>query len=105
MAAHADPLALKVEFTGCMLINMSTGTATLEPTPGTVTAANGDEVFVLISDFVAHIVAGTNAGTLLVTGGTGRFHGATGEIRLNGVDVVGEPGVDWRNKLSGWISY
>lgn len=66
----------------------------------TLTAANGDEVHGLVTDFVF-----TDYGFDLfatITGGTGRFHHATGELTF---PTVSDGSGFWSAKIEGWISY
>lgn len=68
----------------------------------TWTAANGDQLFVLVDGVrVESIPDGTsgNRGVVTINGGTGRFLGATGEA-VGGRDADAEV-----NTIEGWIDY
>jgi len=59
------------------------------PFYGTLTAANGDEIYFSQSDMSVFIFIdeyGNVTGEFDITGGTGRFEGATGHIDTYGVD-------------------
>ena len=59
------------------------------PFTGTLTAANGDEIYFSQSDMSVFIFVdeyGNVTGEFDIIGGTGRFEGATGHINTSGVD-------------------
>lgn len=67
-------------FTAVVSLPISATGCTPESSSGTLTAANGDEVFVTASGTFCQtsVSSATDTGTFQVTGGTGRFVGATG---------------------------
>jgi hypothetical protein len=73
-ASHFGNYTLTVNFAVDVRAGTTTGV-------GTLTAANGDMLFL---DQVGHLVANSNflktTGTYTITGGSGRFQGATGTI-------------------------
>jgi len=79
--------------TGCALVTNS----------GTLTAANGDELFFTQNGTVCLQQDGTLPGhfALTLTGGTGRFQGATGSGTVDGVNANGVITEVW----AGTISY
>ena len=70
------------------------------PTPFSIEAANGDRVEGWLTDF-AYTLYGFDLYTT-VTGGTGRFEGATGEIVFPTKSTY--TGV-WTSGVEGWIIY
>lgn len=108
-ASHTGQLA--VEFFGCVTLTMDPvpvpHPASLQlvgPGPGTVTAANGDELAVTMETYVATIAhdgTSTDVGTYEITGGTGRFLGATGSFTSTGSGAAGH----WQNTFKGTITY
>ena len=91
------------EIAGVQIINFATGT---QAGTRTLTAANGDQVY------TAHTGTsspGTTPGTvdfvatLTITGGTGRFAGATGELRAEGTATLATRTT--RVHFEGWIAY
>jgi hypothetical protein len=70
---------------------------------GVWTAANGDTLAWNLVDhvFVTSLSDGSSSaiGTVVVTGGTGRFEGATGELQAIGNSAAG------RTTVSGWLLY
>lgn len=82
---QASHMGRTFTYTDNQVVNLITGAATATYT---LVAANGDKVVVAIelqANFVADGV--TFAGTYVVTGGTGRFSGATGSGALHGAAV------------------
>lgn len=80
-------------------VNLSDFSA-IGPSPFTIQAANGDEVGGLLTD-----VVWTDYGFDLytsITGGTGRFEGATGALVFPTTSTL--TGV-WSSRVEGWISY
>lgn len=73
---------------------------------GTITAANGDRIFLLLTSTT--FTEGWKIEVFDVTGGTGRFVDADGEIeervRLVTQPNPSEPGM-WISTGEGWISY
>jgi len=47
---------------------------------GVFTAANGDNLYIVVEDASMSIVTGVGGGTFRITGGTGRFANATGSM-------------------------
>jgi hypothetical protein len=78
---------------------------------GSITAANGDLVYYDALDGWlgpnpdrpgTFLTGGTN----VITGGTGRFAAATGQLDFEGVIIPTGPGVGYMDlQMSGWISY
>ena len=120
-AAGPQPRPLEASFTGGGLaftgnathLGLMTGhvtSVTLTPTgailTGTWVAANGDEVFnssVLTVTGVTPAGALTYIQTIDITGGTGRFAGATGHVIANGETA---PDFSWYSgDAAGWIRY
>jgi hypothetical protein len=87
---------------GTQQINVAAGTETAEVT---FTAANGDALYT--TNVGANTKTGPTtirfAGTMTIVGGTGRFTGATGQIRAEGTaDLVTGSG---QFTLDGWIAF
>jgi hypothetical protein len=79
---NASHLGVTSSFTDDQIVNLITGSATAT---STLIAANGDTVVLALSFQVTQIPDGvTFAGNYTVTGGTGRFYGATGNGLLTG---------------------
>ena len=86
--------------------------ATFEDGTFELTAANGDKILGTYSGFVAGVVEVDDQGnplvviinaTQVITGGTGRFAGATGQVDLySEFNLVTHRGVF---TMKGWISY
>lgn len=72
---------------GTLTINFLTGT---QVGTRTITAANGDQLFITAVGTSSMTVPGQVAfvATLTITGGTGRFEGATGELEGRGVALL-----------------
>lgn len=68
-----------------------------------IRVANGDSVVGKLVGYARFTLTGSDfAGTLSLTGGTGRFQSATGVATLNSHDEPDGSGTGWG---SGWISY
>jgi hypothetical protein len=72
------------------------------PVAATYTGANGDEVWMTAGDFAIDPETGLMTAIYSVTGGTGRFLLARGEL-----DVLGQHFADftWTSEATGWIAY
>lgn len=97
--AHLGRTALH----GVQDINFAAGTQSGERT---FTAANGDELHARHAGTSAMVAPGRIAFSAVVTivGGTGRFEGATGELRVIGVAVLAETRATMTID-EGWIAY
>ena len=84
---------------GCY--DFTTGQA-LEAVPGVITAANGDEIKIVLVGFESDPATGRMFSRWSLDGGTGRFADATGEYKAYGVNY---PDFTWENTSVGWIAY
>ena len=97
--AHLGRTALH----GVQEIDFAAGTQSGERT---FTAANGDELHARHAGTSAMVAPGRIAFSAVITivGGTGRFEGATGELRVSGVAVLAETRATMTID-EGWIAY
>ena len=97
--AHLGRTALH----GVQEIDFAAGTQSGERT---FTAANGDELHARHAGTSAMVAPGRVAFSAVITivGGTGRFEGATGELRVSGVAVLAETRATMTID-EGWIAY
>lgn len=72
------------------------------PTGGTITAADGDEIHLMLVDYQQDPATGTSVSVFSIDGGTGRFADADGEFTNTGVTY---PDFSWANEGVGWISF
>ena len=86
---NASHLGATSAITDNQVVNLETGSATATYT---LTGANGDTVVLEMSFQTTFVPGGvTFEGTYTVTGGTGRFYGATGSGDLAGSAIVTGP--------------
>jgi len=87
--------------------SMTPGAGWYGEVTGTLTAANGDQIALFLSD-TGVSPDGWELNDFQVTGGTGRFAGAAGEVhqrvRLTTLPDPPNPGL-WISTMEGWIAY
>ncbi len=90
------------EFVGTYCCNLATGHCT---GTGVITAANGDALyFTMTHDF--NPASGDFTESEVVTGGTGRFVGATGTATTSGTSTFTSPTSDvWEGTTEGQITF
>ena len=102
-ATHLGHFSL--DATACT--SMTPGAGWYGEVTGTLTAANGDQVVLFLSD-TGVTPDGWEINDFQVAGGTGRFTGAAGEIhqrvRLTTQPDPPNPGL-WVSTMEGWIAY
>jgi hypothetical protein len=97
-ATHVGNSSEESLITANVLAGTTAGTVTL-------TAANGDKILLATSGTSSSLGGGLNAisGTQTVTGGTGRFAGASGSFAVSGTVNSGTEAISYT--LDGSISY